>query len=138
MAARANLNAQVALVSGAGAERRAACANHIHFVIGGMNPCFHFLGILSRNGWVQVDFNMQNPAGSLGGATQRGLFIQPYGYTLATLRATGRPVHRNFGLVTERKPERTNGDFKSRPPRAWIVCYSHYQNSFRLDHLLPQ
>ena len=31
----------------------------------------------------------------------RGL-QQPYGYTLATLRATGRPVHRNLGLVTER------------------------------------
>ncbi len=42
----------------------------------------------------------------------------------------GQPVHRNCGLVTETKPERTNGDFKSRPPRAWIVCYSHYQNSF--------
>jgi len=59
-------------------------------------------------------------------------------FTLATLHATKRPVHRNIGLVTETKPERTNGDFKSRPPRAWIVCYSHYQNSFLLDHLLPQ
>src|SRR5665213_3192739 len=51
-------------------------------------------------------------------------------YRLDTLRATGRPVHRNCGLVTETKPERTNGDSKSRPPRAWNVCYSHYQNSF--------
>jgi hypothetical protein len=34
--------------------------------------------------------------------TTLGLYRSLYGYTLATLRATGRPVHRNFGLVTER------------------------------------
>jgi hypothetical protein len=55
---------------------------------------------------------------------------EPYGCTLATLRATGGRSTGNCGLVTETKPERTNGDFKSRPPRAWIVCYSHYQNSY--------
>jgi hypothetical protein len=39
-------------------------------------------------------------------------------------------MYRNFGLVTETEPERKSGDFKSRPPRAGFVCYSHYQNSF--------
>ena len=77
-----------------------------------------------------LSLTCKTPPQHLESAAERGFASEPYGYTLATLRATGRPVHRNFGLVTETKPERTNGDFKSRPPRAWIVCYSHYQNSF--------
>lgn len=28
--------------------------------------------------------------------------LEPYGCTLDTLRATGQPVHRNYGLATER------------------------------------
>src|SRR5438270_2166307 len=45
---------------------------------------------------------MQNPTSALASTGRRGLTNKPYGYTLATLRATGRPVHRNCGLVTER------------------------------------
>jgi len=36
----------------------------------------------------------------------------------------------NVGLVTETRTELRNGDFRSRPPRADVVCYSHYQNSY--------
>jgi hypothetical protein len=50
----------------------------------------------------QTNSNMQSPASALESTGRRGLTHKPYGYTLATLRATGRPVHRNCGLVTER------------------------------------
>jgi hypothetical protein len=45
---------------------------------------------------------MQSPALQHSSAVKRGFTNEPYGYALATLRATRRPVHRNFGLVTER------------------------------------
>ncbi len=72
---------------------------------------------------------MKSPAQRLNEHTGQGLRVALRLYSSYVTR-DGQPVHRNCGLVTETKPERTNGDSKSRPPRAWIVCYSHYQNSF--------
>jgi len=44
MAGGANFNPQIAFVSRARAECRAAGAGHVHFVISGMNSCFHCFG----------------------------------------------------------------------------------------------
>lgn len=45
MATGANFNTQVALVGGAGSEAGTARADHFHFFVGGVNPCFHDFGI---------------------------------------------------------------------------------------------
>jgi len=92
MATRANFDAQIAFVSRTSLERRTARAGHVHFIVGGMNPCFHF-GNPFENGWVhpilQCFSKDAKPRFGRSKRLKRGLAEASKGSTLATLRATG-------------------------------------------------